>query len=64
MANKTQFQVEVHVMDTNSSVGTIIKACNYYFTCNKVMWVIVPSQRYDYVSIGCYALNLTKLLQK
>lgn len=54
MIEKTLFEVEVHTMNTSSSES---------LTHDKVRKKIVPSQKNNYVGLGCYALNVVEGLQ-
>lgn len=63
MIEKTQFEVKVPTMDTNSSETTIIEATHYNSTRDKIKRKIVPSQRDDYADLGCYDLNVAEGLQ-
>lgn len=53
MAIKTQFEVDVPTMGTNSNDGTVINASNYHLNRDKVRREIVPSLRDDYAGFKC-----------
>lgn len=52
MVEKTRFKVDVHIIHTSSSEGSITKISSCHLICNKVTREIVPSQRYDNANIG------------
>lgn len=74
MVDKTQFKVDVPSKETideeevkalNPSYyeGSFTMASDYHLTCDKVNMVIIPSHRYGYDILGCYALVWLKELQ-
>ena len=60
ITEKTEYEVEFPTMDTSSSEGTVTKISGYHLTHDKIMRVIVASQRDDYASLGYYILNVAK----
>lgn len=47
----------------NSSIeGMITYVYDYHLTRGKLRREMVPSQRDDYVHLGCYVLNVTEAL--
>lgn len=60
MAEKTQFEVYVLTIDTCSGERIITEAFDYYFSHNKVISEVVPSQRDYYADLGCYTLNVAE----
>lgn len=62
MAYKTHFKVEVLAMDTINNENSIGEVSNHRLTRDKVKRYIVPFQRFNYVGLGCYALNFAEVL--
>lgn len=62
MTGKTQSEIKVPTMRTNSAEGTIACVCDYYLTNNKIRRKNISSQRNIYVDIVCYALNVAEEL--
>lgn len=63
MVEKTQFKVDVHIIHTSSSEGSITKTSSCHLIRNKVTREIVPSQTYDNANSGRYALNVVEGLK-
>lgn len=63
MAEKTQFEVEFPTIDTSSSEIMITNASHYRLNRDKVKRKIVTSERDNYDSLECHALNVDEGFQ-
>lgn len=60
---KTRDEEEFKALTFNSSEEKVTVAPNNQFICNIVRRQILPPQRYNYVDLICYMLNVVEELQ-
>lgn len=63
IAGKTYFKVKVFAIDTSNNEEMIILSSDYHLTCDKIRRRIITYQKYGYVGLSSYDLNIFERFQ-